>query len=40
VLGALAVALHGRVPVATLRSMMYAYPTFHGAIEAALDELS
>jgi pyruvate/2-oxoglutarate dehydrogenase complex dihydrolipoamide dehydrogenase (E3) component len=40
VLGALAVAVHGRVPVATLRSMMYAYPTFHRAIEAALTELS
>ena len=39
VLGALAVAVHGRVPVTTLRSMMYAYPTFHRAIEAALKEL-
>jgi pyruvate/2-oxoglutarate dehydrogenase complex dihydrolipoamide dehydrogenase (E3) component len=40
VLGALAVAVHGRVPVDTLRSMMYAYPTFHRAIEAALKELA
>jgi pyruvate/2-oxoglutarate dehydrogenase complex dihydrolipoamide dehydrogenase (E3) component len=39
VLGALAVAVHGRVPVATLRSMMYAYPTFHRAIEVALKGL-
>ncbi len=36
VLGALSVAVHARVPVDTLRSMMYAYPTFHRAIEAAL----
>jgi pyruvate/2-oxoglutarate dehydrogenase complex dihydrolipoamide dehydrogenase (E3) component len=39
VLGALVVAVHGRVPVAELRSMIYAYPTFHRAIEAALDDL-
>src|SRR3989440_5619914 len=39
VLGALAVAVHGQVPLATLRSMMYAYPTFHRAIEAALQDL-
>jgi pyruvate/2-oxoglutarate dehydrogenase complex dihydrolipoamide dehydrogenase (E3) component len=36
VLGALAVAVHGEVPVERLRSMIYAYPTFHRAIEAAL----
>ncbi len=39
VLGALAVAVHGRVPVDTLRSMIYAYPTFHRGIEAALQSL-
>ncbi|WP_199421531.1 dihydrolipoyl dehydrogenase family protein [Actinotalea solisilvae] len=39
VLGALAVAVHAGVPVATLRSMIYAYPTFHRGIEAALAEL-
>ncbi|WP_051498929.1 NAD(P)/FAD-dependent oxidoreductase [Nocardia sp. BMG51109] len=39
VLGALAVAVHARVPIHTLRSMVYAYPTFHRAIEAALDNL-
>jgi len=39
VLGALTVAVHAGVPLATLRSMMYAYPTFHRAIEAALQDL-
>jgi len=39
VLAALTVAVHAQVPVATLRSMIYAYPTFHRAIEAALAEL-
>ena len=35
-LGALAVAVHGDVPVQRLREMIYAFPTFHRAIEAAL----
>ena len=39
-LGALAVAVHAQVPVQTLREMIYAYPTFHRAIESALDDLS
>ncbi|GAB1824109.1 dihydrolipoyl dehydrogenase family protein [Herbidospora sp. RD11066] len=39
VMGALAVAVHARVPVPTLRSMMYAYPTFHRGIEDALKNL-
>ncbi|GAB6985915.1 dihydrolipoyl dehydrogenase family protein [Nocardioides pyridinolyticus] len=39
ILGFLAVAVHAAVPVATLRSMIYAYPTFHRAIESALAEL-
>jgi len=39
VLGALVVAIHGRVPTAELRSMIYAYPTFHRAIEDALNNL-
>jgi pyruvate/2-oxoglutarate dehydrogenase complex dihydrolipoamide dehydrogenase (E3) component len=39
VLGALAVAVHGRVPVSSLRRMIFAYPTFHRAISAALDDL-
>jgi pyruvate/2-oxoglutarate dehydrogenase complex dihydrolipoamide dehydrogenase (E3) component len=40
VLGALVVAIHGQVPVADLRTMIYAYPTFHRAIEAALADLA
>lgn len=39
VLSALVVAIHGRVPVSALRHMIYAYPTFHRAIETALAEL-
>ncbi len=39
VLSALSVAVHGEVSTATLRSMIYAYPTFHRAIEAALADL-
>ncbi|MEV6773409.1 NAD(P)/FAD-dependent oxidoreductase [Nocardia sp. NPDC051030] len=40
VLSALAVAVHAQVPTATLRGMIFAYPTFHRAIEAALDALT
>ena len=40
ILGFLAVAVHAEVPVATLRSMIYAYPTFHRAIETALADLA
>ena len=40
VLSALAVAVHAEVPTATLGSMIYAYPTFHRAIESALADLS
>jgi hypothetical protein len=40
ILGFLAVAVHAEVPVATLRSMIYAYPTFHRAIETALLSLA
>lgn len=39
VLGALAVAVHGRVSVERLRQMIYAYPTFHRGIEDALRDL-
>jgi pyruvate/2-oxoglutarate dehydrogenase complex dihydrolipoamide dehydrogenase (E3) component len=39
VLAGLAVAVHGEVPVASLRQMIYAYPTFHRAIEDALRDL-
>ena len=36
VLGLLALAVHARIPVATLKSMIFAYPTFHRAIDSAL----
>jgi len=39
VLGALVVAVHAAVPVQRLREMIYAYPTFHRAIEDALAAL-
>jgi pyruvate/2-oxoglutarate dehydrogenase complex dihydrolipoamide dehydrogenase (E3) component len=40
ILGALAVAVHAGVRVDDLRSMIYAYPTFHRAIETAIGDLS
>jgi len=39
VLGLLALAVHARIPITTLRSMIYAYPTFHRGIEDALGDL-
>jgi pyruvate/2-oxoglutarate dehydrogenase complex dihydrolipoamide dehydrogenase (E3) component len=36
VLGALSVAVQGRVPVADLRRMVWAYPTMHRGIEYVL----
>jgi pyruvate/2-oxoglutarate dehydrogenase complex dihydrolipoamide dehydrogenase (E3) component len=39
VLGLLALAVHARVPIEELRSMIYAYPTFHRGIEDALRSL-
>jgi pyruvate/2-oxoglutarate dehydrogenase complex dihydrolipoamide dehydrogenase (E3) component len=39
VLGALSVAIHAEVPVATLRSTIWAYPTFHRAIGDAVRAL-
>ena len=39
VLGALAVAVHAKVTTQSLRQMIYAYPTFHRAIEDALKNL-
>jgi pyruvate/2-oxoglutarate dehydrogenase complex dihydrolipoamide dehydrogenase (E3) component len=36
VLSMLTLAVHTRVPVATLKEMIYAYPTFHRAIDSAL----
>jgi len=40
VLGALVVAVHAEVPTKLLRQMIYAYPTFHRAIEGALAKLA
>jgi pyruvate/2-oxoglutarate dehydrogenase complex dihydrolipoamide dehydrogenase (E3) component len=40
VLSGLAVALHGEVPVDRLRHMIYAYPTFHRAVLAAVRKLA
>ncbi|MGH9090578.1 MAG: dihydrolipoyl dehydrogenase family protein [Acidimicrobiales bacterium] len=40
VLGLLALAVHAEVPTARLRGMILAYPTFHRAVEAALDDLA
>ncbi|MHA7304524.1 dihydrolipoyl dehydrogenase family protein [Arthrobacter sp. TMN-49] len=39
VLSALVLAIHARIPVAALKTMIYAYPTFHGAIAQALSAL-
>ncbi|WP_051218081.1 dihydrolipoyl dehydrogenase family protein [Nocardioides insulae] len=39
ILGALAVAVHGRVPASTLEQMIWAYPTFHRGIQDALRDL-
>jgi pyruvate/2-oxoglutarate dehydrogenase complex dihydrolipoamide dehydrogenase (E3) component len=39
ILGLLAAAVHAEIPVATLRTMHFAYPTFHRAIETALNAL-
>ncbi|MGH3413470.1 MAG: dihydrolipoyl dehydrogenase family protein [Marmoricola sp.] len=38
-IGLLATAVHAEVPVATLRGMHFAYPTYHRAIEAAVADL-
>ncbi|MFJ6944101.1 hypothetical protein ACISU4_05495 [Streptomyces wuyuanensis] len=39
VLYGLAVAIHMEIPVDRLRHMMFAYPTFHRAVEDALADL-
>jgi pyruvate/2-oxoglutarate dehydrogenase complex dihydrolipoamide dehydrogenase (E3) component len=39
VLGLLALAVHARVPVEQLRTMIYAYPTFHRGVEDAVRDL-
>ena len=40
VLSMLTTAVHAEVPTETLRSMIYAYPTFHRAVEEALKNLA
>lgn len=40
VLGLLTLAIHERTPIARLRAMIYAYPTFHRGIEDALADLN
>lgn len=40
VLGMLALAVHAKVPVSQLKSMIYAYPTFHRGIEDAIGNLA
>ena len=39
VLSMLTLAVHAQIPVTTLRRMIYAYPTFHRAVEDALRDL-
>jgi pyruvate/2-oxoglutarate dehydrogenase complex dihydrolipoamide dehydrogenase (E3) component len=39
VLGLLTLAVHAEVPTVRLRHMIYAYPTFHRAVEAAVRDL-
>ena len=38
-LGLLALAIHASVPTRELGRMIYAYPTFHRAVEAPLADL-
>jgi pyruvate/2-oxoglutarate dehydrogenase complex dihydrolipoamide dehydrogenase (E3) component len=40
VLSILTLAVHAAVPVQRLREMIYAYPTFHGAVPEAIGRLS
>jgi pyruvate/2-oxoglutarate dehydrogenase complex dihydrolipoamide dehydrogenase (E3) component len=40
VLSMMTTAVHAEVPTDTLRSLIYAYPTFHRAVESALADLS
>jgi pyruvate/2-oxoglutarate dehydrogenase complex dihydrolipoamide dehydrogenase (E3) component len=39
ILSAIVVAVHAEVPLERLRSMIYAYPTFHRGILDALKDL-
>jgi pyruvate/2-oxoglutarate dehydrogenase complex dihydrolipoamide dehydrogenase (E3) component len=38
-IGAMSVAVHAAVPIETLRSTIWAYPTFHRGFGQALSEL-
>jgi pyruvate/2-oxoglutarate dehydrogenase complex dihydrolipoamide dehydrogenase (E3) component len=40
VLGLLTLAVHTRVPLDELRTMIYAYPTFHRGVEDAVRDVS
>jgi pyruvate/2-oxoglutarate dehydrogenase complex dihydrolipoamide dehydrogenase (E3) component len=40
VLSMLALAIHARIPTRVLRTMIYAYPTFHRGVEDALRDLA
>jgi pyruvate/2-oxoglutarate dehydrogenase complex dihydrolipoamide dehydrogenase (E3) component len=40
ILAMLTTAVHAEVPTATLRSMIYAYPTLHRAVSEAVKDLS
>ena len=40
VLSMLVTAVHAEIPTDTLRTMIYAYPTFHRAVEDALSKLA
>jgi pyruvate/2-oxoglutarate dehydrogenase complex dihydrolipoamide dehydrogenase (E3) component len=40
VLAMLTLAVHARLPVSTLREMIYAFPTFHRGVLHALSALS
>jgi pyruvate/2-oxoglutarate dehydrogenase complex dihydrolipoamide dehydrogenase (E3) component len=39
VLGALVLAIHAQVPISSLKTMIYAYPTFYRAIQDAVRDL-
>ncbi len=40
ILSMLVTAVHAEVPISTLRTMHFAYPTFHRAVETALADLA
>jgi hypothetical protein len=35
----LTLAMHADVPITTMKTMIFAYPTFHGAVLDALHQL-